>query len=192
MTYYINHTIFEHPDNMMPLPCELKQGLANSTSFKMPPWEDQIALANRATIIEQCGVGTLECPLIQWTCGIDEEDDLIRYECENILERLAKEFHCSHVYIRRPSEETMRAWDARIRDVTNTRPQWLNKADKHLTVRFGTGLNRCDILGHVYLAPNRDGILDSMKQRQFIVGYDSKVLQIWYWDKQQYLEWFSY
>lgn len=156
------------------------------------PWEDPDA-APPSAIIGRCGLGTVENPLIEWTCNMSGEDDIIiHYECEAILQRLANELQCTHVSVSRPARRAIEAWNRLIEErtgtSTSTNPQWLEQADRHLTVRFGTEPSRCDMLGHIYLAVDRGHVLDVMNRREYVVGYDDRVLQVWCWTQTQYSE----
>ncbi|OTA96779.1 hypothetical protein M434DRAFT_8481 [Hypoxylon sp. CO27-5] len=122
-------------------------------------------------ITGNCGTGTLESPLIEWTCNIAQDDCLIRYECEIIFGRLAKEFRCSHIYVMQSPQETIETFNTLIKKETNTNSQWLNRAGNHLIVMFGSQSKHCDILGHVYLAIDKDNTLDFFASRKFPVGF---------------------
>ncbi|KAI2619817.1 hypothetical protein GGS26DRAFT_320347 [Hypomontagnella submonticulosa] len=159
--------------------------------MKMMPGEDQAGEAQLATI-GRCGLGTVNNPLIEYTCNMGSGDDLIHFECETILHRLAKELNFSHVSVTRPPKRTTEAWNRLIIERTSTNLQWLEQGDRHFIVRFGTKASRCDMLGHIYLAIDRENVLDIMNRREFVVGYDDRVLQIWCWNKAQSSELFPW
>ncbi|KAI1077786.1 hypothetical protein F5B20DRAFT_592511 [Whalleya microplaca] len=172
----------------MLVPMKSSKALLDQGQFMMEPWRDQATQETQDMILEKCGLGTLNLPLIQWCCNIDESDVLIKYECEATFTHLARKFECTHVYITRPWYKTIQAWNSEIRDSTGVHWEWC-KADKQLTVRFATADSQCNITAHVYLAPDFDSILQIMQEDRvdFTVGYDDRVLQVWTWDKSRYL-----